>query len=75
MAARFLEFCMKKMMNPKWKLFMLHLLCWKQGGRIHFVILKQVLYPLAFIFSHFYFPNKILSAIIKDMVNIGRLQP
>lgn len=43
---------------------MLHPLCWKQGGQIHFVILKQVLYSLGvFIFTHFYFPDKILSVI------------
>nr|BAE88860.1 unnamed protein product [Macaca fascicularis] len=39
---KFLEFYMKKMMNLRWKLFMLHPLCWKQGGQIHSVILKQV---------------------------------
>uniref|UniRef100_A0A8C8YZM4 Dipeptidyl peptidase 8 n=1 Tax=Prolemur simus TaxID=1328070 RepID=A0A8C8YZM4_PROSS len=40
-AVKFLEFYMKKMMNLRWKLFMLHPLCWKQGGQIHSVILKQ----------------------------------
>lgn len=64
-AAKFLEFCMKKMMNLRWKLFMLHPLCWKQEGQIHFVILKQVLYSFG-IYIYSFLLSKQKSAIIQS---------
>lgn len=37
---KFLDFSMKKMMNLRWRLFMLHPPCWKQGRQITSIILK-----------------------------------
>uniref|UniRef100_A0A8C6MWF3 Uncharacterized protein n=1 Tax=Mus spicilegus TaxID=10103 RepID=A0A8C6MWF3_MUSSI len=37
---KFLDFSMKKMMNLRWRLFMLRPPCWKQGGQISSIILK-----------------------------------